>query len=252
MDLATARVLSDLTSDFYKRVSSSFSDTRTSAWEGWHRVLDVCADACRPDMRVLDLGCGNLRFERFLAQEACGFEEAYAVDCCDELAAEGIASLPSAYYQHLDIARTLLGGRDLTCALHAPKCDLAAAFGLMHHLPLPDMRLRVLQALAAHTRQGGYVVASFWQFAHSDKLRAKAEEATARGCATLGVTLDAGDYLMGWQSEHNAFRFCHHFEESEIDGLSRALAPVAQEVARFSADGKTGDLNRYLVLHVIA
>ena len=123
---------------------------------------------------------------------------------------------------------------------------------------------------------------SLWQFACDPRLRAKAQRATARGRAQLGLPpLPAGDYLMGWQDDADAWRYCHHFAEEEVDALaaaavaaspdatrapsdskldpttassaSSAMSPLpaaltAREVARFSADGKPGNLNRYLVL----
>ena len=39
MDQAYARRMSGLTSDFYRRVASSFDATRQSPWQGWDRVL---------------------------------------------------------------------------------------------------------------------------------------------------------------------------------------------------------------------
>lgn len=289
MDLETAQRLNALTSDFYRRVSTSFSETRSRAWEGWERVLAECgvgvaqgpakargpreastpagasehgdpgnaARAQEPALRVLDLGCGNLRFERFLAARAGGPVEAFAVDNCEPLVALGAREELSANvrvrFQRLDVMRALREGAGLNAAVDAPPCDLAVAFGLMHHVPTFDGRVRVLEALAGHVRPDGHVAATFWQFARSDKLRAKAEVATARGCAELGINpdaLDEGDYLMGWRGEQDVFRYCHHFDESEVDALARALAPHASERARFSADGRDEPLNRYLVLRV--
>ena len=53
---------------------------------------------------------------------------------------------------------------------------------------------------------------------------------------------------MGWQADEDAFRFCHSFSDDEIDHLKeRAEAQGALVVDDFCADGKTGDLNRYLL-----
>ncbi|WP_172136222.1 class I SAM-dependent methyltransferase [Adlercreutzia sp. ZJ473] len=297
MDPVTAQRLSDLTSDFYRRVSASFSETRSRAWEGWERVLEACgitgnaedadergrvsrpegagerarangradasagahvaAAAPEPTLRVLDLGCGNLRFERFLAARAGGPVEAFAVDNCAPLVAQGTRdALPEGVrvrFQPLDVMGTLHAGEDLARALDAPACDLAVAFGLMHHVPTFGQRVRVLEALASHVRPGGHVSVALWQFARSGRLRAKAAAATARGCAACGIDpgeLGEGDCLMGWQDEQDVFRYCHHFDEAEVDALARALEPRAREVARFSADGRDVPLNRYLVLRV--
>ena len=250
MDLQTARRLSDLTTTFYAHVSASFSATRQAPWPGWQRVAELAwgeepaasgAGTTRRDTgtssaddtyRVLDLACGNLRFARF-AQRQRAHVRVWAVDNCDELAVAN----SDVCYQHLDLAHTLLGGRDLSQALAAPPCDLCVCFGFMHHVPLPQHRAAVLRALVDHAAPGGLVAVSFWQFERDPRIMAKAEPLA-----------DKGDYLLGWQGRHDVRRYCHSFDEGEINELARAVEPLAHEVERFSADGKSGDLNRYVVL----
>jgi hypothetical protein len=60
----------------------------------------------------------------------------------------------------------------------------------------------------------------------------------------------SGDYLLGWQGRTDVARYCHSFLEDEIDELVLHASQATQEVARFSADGKSGELNRYSVLRV--
>lgn len=291
-----AQRLNDATSDFYRRQSSSFSETRQSPWGGWSDVAERVAPVCAPRMSVLDLGCGNLRFERFLGDRVGGNFTVYAVDNCAELVSCGTgAARPSAarhgatwhdtaqygknrngspetdpsqngtqaltrsnahgqpriHVRNVDIAQTLIGEANLTEVIDAPPCDLAVAFGIMHHIPLPAHRQSALDALVGNVRPGGFVAVSFWQFLNSPKLASKAAETTARGCEALGINpadLGRNDYLLGWQHDEGTFRFCHHFDEAEIDCLAESVADRAVEVARFSADGKTGNLNRYLIL----
>ncbi len=255
MDTKTAHILVDLTGDFYRREAKSFSQTRQNAWAGWTRVLDEVSDVCVPGMNVLDLGCGNLRFERFLAGtdnlNSCDFT-AYAIDNCAPLVQHELnAAAVDVHFQDLDILNTLLQRINLADAIEAPPCDLTVAFGFFHHVPGKNNRIRLLQTLIDKTQQGGYVVVSFWQFLNSEKLRTKAEETTAYGCTAAGIDIDAldeGDYLLGWQQDPDVFRYCHHFSEHEIDELANTVAARAREVTRFSADGETDNLNRYLVL----
>lgn len=58
------------------------------------------------------------------------------------------------------------------------------------------------------------------------------------------------DYLLGWQDTQGLYRYCHHFDEPEIERLLAAVADSAELVSRFEADGKTGNLNEYVVLRV--
>ena len=53
---------------------------------------------------------------------------------------------------------------------------------------------------------------------------------------------------MGWQDERDAFRFCHHASDAEIDMLVEAVSSRAHVVARYNADGASGRLNQYVVL----
>lgn len=244
MDLKTAQHLSQLTSTFYQEVSPSFSATRESAWPGWMRMMDELDLRGRTDLDVLDIACGNLRFERFLAQQGLDVQ-AWAVDSCDDLVARGQRPLyamhpnTSVAYQHLDVMDTLYAGDDLVDSLVAPACDLAVCFGFMHHVPLPEHRLQVLEALLAHVRLGGYVAVSYWQFMRDARLREKARPVEGGR---------EGDYLLGWQDRTDVARYCHSFTEHEIDELVRVLPSAVSEVARFSADGRLGNLNRYVVL----
>ena len=244
MDLDTARRLCDLTSTFYGEVAGSFDGTRQQDWPGWEHVGEAAGLLAGHSLRVFDLACGNLRYERHLANRGMSID-CYAVDSCDELVQRGIASLPAyegalrVAYQHLDVLGTLLDGADLTKAIEAPACELSVSFGFLHHVPQPELRAQVLHALVAHTAPGGFVAVSFWQFAHNARLMSKALPVEGG---------DQGDYLLGWQGRTDVVRYCHSFSEEEVDRLVRACTPQARQVARFSADGRSGDLNRYIVL----
>lgn len=247
----TARQLSRLTGDFYARTSASFSATRSAPWEGWEHVLAAAADALGAPvgLRVLDLACGNLRFERFLAEAwQPGRVEAFAIDACDDLAAGDVPGV-EVRYQHLDIVSELASGQGLASSLDASDCDLCACFGFMHHLPLPEQRLQVLRVLVACARPGGVVAVSFWQLSQSERLLRKAQETTTVAAQRFGLNdLGPGDYLLGWQERDDVLRYCHDFSEAEIDELAKVVSSEAEEIARFSADGASHNLNRYLLL----
>lgn len=310
------RKLNDLTSDFYTREAASFSATRQAPWHGWERVwkLITAHDAVQnpfpshaarvPDddtgdsgapLTILDLGCGNLRFERFLAERTNAPLRVTALDNCPDLASPEIGALSAAFphslrsssaasktkeeddsgqganppektivdLRALDIVESLLDG---TFADRLPRNshDLAVAFGLMHHLPTFALRARVLEGLLDSLRPGDFAVVSFWQFLNDPRLAAKAATVTAEGRAAHRLpTFHENDFLLGWQHAEGVYRFCHHTPEDEIDALLAAIrepsapstsgrtppAPLPfREIARFSADGKQENLNRYLIL----
>lgn len=248
-----------LTGEFYRANAESFSQTRQSPWQGWVRLLEVmdARAAERELLCVLDLACGNLRFERYLADALPGrVLSGYAVDNCDPLVEAGERNESDALsrmsFQNLDAIERLSAGC-LREALEAPdaSCDLAVSFGFMHHVPLERWRVELLRALVAKVRSGGFVAVSFWRFLNSDKLARKAQETTIRARAELVIPeLPPNDYLLGWQDTQGLYRYCHHFDELEIERLLAAVADSAELVSRFEADGKTGNLNEYVVLRV--
>lgn len=258
MNLATARELSRLTGEFYARTSASFAQTRTAPWPGWQRVVDEMgmpgnSDGFTVPFRVLDLACGNLRFERFLAAEASEGRmpspiEVHALDSCDAMLDEAPIADVTVTYSHFDITEALFAGDVLQDTLDSRVADLAVCFGFMHHLCLPAHRQRVLEALVECVVPGGMIAVSFWQLSRSKRLLGKARAVTEQAVAQHNLQgLEAGDYLLGWQDRTDVLRYCHDFSEQEIDGLAQAIAS-AEEVARYSADGATGNLNRYLIM----
>ncbi|WP_302886815.1 hypothetical protein [uncultured Slackia sp.] len=209
-------------------------------------------------VRVLDVACGNMRFAAFLREELRGRQiDYFAVDDCARL----VPHLPedegfSTCFQNLDIIGELAVGVGLAHAIDAEPCDLVGCFGFFHHVPSFELRVRLIDALLQKTASGGVVCASFWQFMGDEKFVKKAEALNSKAKSELASAgfdasqLEAGDYFLGWQNEPGLWRYCHDFEELEIDALVAAACEgdKAREVARFSADGKSGAMNRYVVL----
>ncbi|MCL2757158.1 MAG: class I SAM-dependent methyltransferase [Coriobacteriia bacterium] len=266
MNTETAKILCELNNAFYRKHHASFSKTREAPWPGWRRCLEVVEGRFKQqdseqDYRlgegmtrfsVFDLACGNLRFETFLSAE---FPEAdisfYAVDNCEGL----VPQTPVVQFQSLDILDILLKGLRLQDLITAPRCDLSVCFGFMHHVPLVSQREEILANLIAQTRSGGYVFASFWQFLNNEALASKAHATHERALKELGLEnmrgdLGSNDLLLGWENKPGAYRYCHSFSESEIDELVGSIDGKATLVSRFVSDGRTNDLNSYLVLQV--
>lgn len=262
---AVVRQLNTLTTEFYAREAASFSATRQAPWRGWEKAWEVIAAAdptfaARP-LSVLDLGCGNLRFERFLVERTQGPVTVRALDNCAALAEEDTALLPERFaleFREVDLVERLLSN-PLSPLAEPGASDIAVAFGLMHHLPTLALRARVLRELTSALRPGGFAIVSFWQFLNDFRLAAKAEATTAQGRAEHDLPpFQENDFLLGWQEARHIYRFCHHTPDAEVNallaGAQRELAragspdPAFREVIRFSADGKAGNLNRYVVL----
>ena len=268
MDQAVARKLIALNNRFYRSHAASFSATRSTPWTGWKKVARLVeaargktggAAAFPTSLHVLDVACGNMRLARFLAQALSQERIAYhGIDRCAPLAQS--AETPDATdrlsiaFHEADILERLLapGTRTLSpTGRELPFGELVACFGFMHHVPGEAL----LRELVAHAAPGGIVAVSFWRFMDDARLAGKAAVSDHGAVAAPPwegydpVDLEMGDHFLGWQDEGGALRFCHHTDEAELDRLVASVpARHAEECARFSADGRSGELNRYLVL----
>lgn len=310
MNESFARALCQLNNRFYQEQAASFSNTRQAAWPGWERCLEHIADhlalntsaehGTKRPFSILDVACGNLRFEEFLTRSLPqGSFAVTALDACDDLLPEG--PLPNVRYRHCDIIDVLLGGT-LSSALRqephlngpAPAAltpasvaltssalvpptsapapapttlaftgapvtlaperhlyDCVVSFGFMHHVPGTQWRERFLNALIDATEPGGLICLSLWRFMDNEALAEKARRTHNNG--TRELSLDAtqfepGDYLVGWKNKLGAYRYCHSFIDSEIDALLASTSRKAECLARFRADGRSDNLNEYLIL----
>lgn len=282
MDRLTAEILCSLTDDFYAANAESFSRTRQQAWVGWQRCLEAAGliggardgrqDGFTPTLEdglfenaewplsVIDVACGNLRFARYLRGQLAPERqlEYFAADSCEELLPdeESLANtMPFVRFQKVDVLQRLLHGADLPSAFDTSSAQMVVCFGFMHHVPGMALRADLLDGLVRCARPGGYVIVSFWQFLKSDELAQGARAQHMQALSVLGMEqscLDDGDFLLGWQNvpvgEKGSIRYCHHFTDEEIDVLVGSVSGRAGLVDRFTADGRTGDLNTYVVL----
>ena len=239
MDNKTAHTLVKLNNAFYAQVHGSFSQTRQAPWNGWKRLIEEIPSSFwnHSSLNVLDLACGNGRFEQFLASShPHTVFKALCVDSCDKLFAREVlspfASLATTFY-HWDILDEL----------HKAPCDL----------PLAD--------LIAQTAPNGYIALSFWSFLNDERFAHKAHQTHAHAIQWLNEhptaldnsidtsQLQANDFFLGWQHSDGIYRYCHSYTAEEIDKLLAALPPSVSVVSRYYADGKHNNLNEYVILH---
>ena len=246
MNRETVEIFARLNADFYQANHESFDRSRQTAWPGWERIVTQFALARTIEtIRLLDVACGNMRFEKYLLEAMPGTElQATCVDSCDSLA----VSLDGCVYRHSDIVEELLEsespssrwGRDF---------DAVVSFGFFHHVPSHELRSRLLDSLVETALPGAIVAVSLWRFASDDKMRKKAELTTHEASSALSLPPDFedGDYLLGWNDVAGAYRYCHSFDDPEIETLVESVASRTVLLDRFRADGRTGEMNEYLV-----
>lgn len=248
MNAQTRQKLRELNRRFYQEAAQSFSESRQHPWPGWLQI--PLPEGSSTPLRVLDVGCGNGRFARALHQRRGGNFRYWGLDQSSQmltLAQAEVARLQGieSHWIQLDVLEeeTAEAWPELTF-------DLIVAFGLIHHVPGRQARQNFVQKLADCVAPGGILVITAWQFADQPRFERRTLPWSALEQSPMSAPseadLESGDFLLGFGSDHEALRYCHHCDEAEVDQLAKGCG--LEEMARFSSDGKSENLNRYLVL----
>lgn len=206
--------LNKLNEKFYLKTQEYFNTSRQFYWEGWEKLLPYLNPPAG-GLKVLDLGCGNGRFGKWLAEHKT--IDYTGIDNNQYLLDRACESLPQAKLINQDILKpwTL-----------KDKFDLIVLFAVLHHIPTLANRLKILQRAKKLLKPNGLLVFTTWQFDKSKIVKKIAKN----------------DYLLYWKKGITALRYCHLFDDEEISRLVKNLK--MRLVADFTAD----ENNRYLIL----
>ena len=248
----TREQLRALSLAFYEAHAQGFDASRAELpWPGWERIVPLLPK--RP-LSVLDIGCGNGRFARYLhaarRSDGTGLEFDYVgTDASEALLEAARARVPSDAAPHCqwrvhDFLESETPGDDLP----AGPFSLVVLMGVLHHVPGSEARLALLRAAARRVEPEGLLVFTAWQFASRPRFdRRRVEWSTlgpVRGEAIDVGRLEAGDHLLRFGDDPKAPpRYCHQVSDEEFATWTGALGLEA--IADYRADGAEGDLNRY-------
>jgi len=179
--------MTNLYSDFAK----DFSSTRQAPWAGWKRLISQIPSIKDPnlkensklqtansELKILDLGCGNGRFLKFLTSNIqYSISKYVGIDNAEELleiAKNNIKNKtlniknPSKELQTLISKHIIFHKRDLESidwdVELDQEFDLVVIFGVMHHIHSFEKRVELLQKAAKHLSLDGILAVTFWQF----------------------------------------------------------------------------------------
>ena len=232
MEEAVIRLLVDLNATFYDRFAAPFAASRAAPQPGFERLL---AYLRTEPAAVLDVGCSDGRFARFLRNRG------RVVDYT------GVDFSPALLYAAAETGRILR--RDLSrpdCLSGLGQFDLVVCLSTLQHIPGHTNRARLLADMRNCLKDDGYVALANWQFAGNARQQHKLRPWSAVGLAPSDV--EDTDYLLSWQRGGEGLRYAAQLDGAATDRL--AVATGLRIVDQYRSDGREGDLNLYTILAV--
>jgi len=261
MNLETVRTLDAINHTFYNLSAQAFDATRSAPWAGWEQLPPLLtsgnhqktdATGNRGTLRVLDLGCGNGRFARFLLDRLPRVLHYVGLDASQPLLAHArsILTPPKSQFEwhewnFLDNA--------FPSPIESRVFDLVVLFGVIHHVPSFALRRCLLERAAARLAPNGILALAFWRFQEDSRFKRRIipwEEFNRLGSSEMPevdpTQLEPGDTLLAWGQQEGELRYCHAVDAGEEQRLLQALSLVP--LADYFADGRAGNLNHYRIL----
>lgn len=251
--------------NLYSDFAQEFSNTRQGPWKGWSTMVQKLGIE-KKRIWVLDVGCGNGRFLKFLIDRSMLPEKYIGLDNSKELleiAQNSFKSQKFAQFLNVDLNKPdWLQKLKTFQQTSSPKklnpvpgqftyepalpiepgtFNLITAFGLMHHIETFEARKQILKYSIDVLSKIGFLVVTYWQFGalarYNDKIVKRNPKNSKDRFAENDFTLSFGT--------SGANRFCHFTSNQEIEELEKGLN--LRVVASFHADGREDNENFYRI-----
>jgi len=217
---------------FYDRLAGPFALSRAHPQPGFYRLLELLPVPCR---RLLDVGCGEGRFGRFLLGHAA-VERYTGIDSSSPLLEYAAQSFEAEFLLR-DISQPQWSSG-------LGRFDAIACLAVLQHIPGKSNRVRLLAEMGALLAPGARLFFSTWQFRDKARFRNKFRDWEDAGLVSADV--EPNDFLLPWERDGFALRYVTMIDESEAAILAAEAGLRITE--HFRCDGKEGDLNLYSVL----
>jgi SAM-dependent methyltransferase len=193
------REIIEINKDFYSKHNESFDKSRSFGfWEGFEDLLEVIPE----NLKILDLGCGNARFLKFLLEKNFTIKEYLGIDNSVEFTEKNSENYKNFNFKNLDVITDL--------NMIQENFSLITAFGITHHIPNKEFRKEWFSKIEDMAIRGGFIILSFWNF-DRNKSDINFQPKTYK--------MENGDYFLGWKDNFSSHRFCHYFSTLEINEI---------------------------------
>jgi 2-polyprenyl-3-methyl-5-hydroxy-6-metoxy-1,4-benzoquinol methylase len=227
--------------DFYQSIAKDFDKTRQKGWEGWNslipyirklykqKTLEQPSNTNQYKLRVADIACGNGRFFKFLQETEGDLQvDYYGFDVNEYLLERAKETISTGHLTKIDLIRNY---EKVT-----GKYDLVTVFGFMHHVPTIELRINIIKHLTNILETNGLLILSFWQY---NNLKQNSK------------LIAENSYIDNWaKSEHQ--RYVHIYSQEEIDAIISKIGGGIIIEESFEADGRSKNLNKYLLLRKVS
>jgi len=214
--------IAQLNNEFYSKNAESFDKSREFYWKGFENSLKYL----KSGMQILDLGCGNARFLKFLSENKISINY-LGVDSNDSFIESNKKKFPNDNFLKVDFINT-----EKVILDH--QFDAVVGFGITHHIPSKDFRKIWFRNLGELVSQNGYLILSFWNFDKSkDDTQFK----------TNFYRKENGDYFLGWKGDYSQHRYCHEYDQEELNEIKKIYSNF-EVIEEFDKED-----NKYIIFH---
>lgn len=208
MRLLTTKGLLDNVRKTYDEIAEDFSKTRNTEWD----EFKVFKKYIKSEDFVVDVGCGNGRFYKFLSTnlnvKAIAKLKYLGLDTSKRLLKEAKRLNPKAVFKEGNLIKLPL--RDDTT-------DVTVCIAALHHIPSTILRKIAVYELARITKPKGKLLLSVWNLLDQKKYKSNKTKAFLRWLYTLG-TYEKRGLFIPW-GDKKFPRYYYAFKEKEIEKL---------------------------------
>ena len=209
MKREAAQKLLEVSKDFYNNSAKEFSRTRAKFWD----ELTFLAEHATPNMKVLDVGCGNGRFYPVLKDRQIEYT---GIDNSEGLLAEARKLHPQANFVLADATALPFPDKSF---------DIAYSFAAIHHIPSRALRNKFVSEIARVLHPGNTLIITTWYLWSPERTSQFLRSAVK--CIFMLSPLDLGDIMLTFGKDKHE-RYLHAFTVRE---LKRLLQKNGFEVA---------------------
>jgi len=240
MDKKTVKQLNWVNKEFYLKTQEYFNRTRQFYWEGWEKLLPYLQGR---SLKVLDVGCGNGRFGKFLKERLMKAKIEYVgMDNNEYLLKQAKLNIPDRKLIKQDVLKKWKLGKK--------KFDVIVIIALLHHIPGFENRVKLLKRAKKYLKKDGLIILALWRFSKSRRLREKIIPwQKFKKIINQDINLkqlESGDYILDWKKGPTAYRYNHVVDKQELKKLLKQTG--LKVIESFIADGKDGRGNKYVIL----